>query len=274
MSTLLDGDTVSSWGENPLLHVTRLCLSFAQSLFAQAPRGEGCFFWDADETQTEVLITDKAPLESEMVGHRPAIVFIRSPMAFAGAAMDQMQSMNMATGERKHTDLLSGNATYNCVGRHKNTAEYLAWILARHCWILRRIMLKSGFHDFGQRIQLMSASPPGALIQGAVEGEAYNVPVVVPFYFQWQDTITQQELRKAEAIEVQMQTAGFGARRVTAAALDGSPGPGMRGSALGARTGPKLSGSLKPPSLGGRPLAVEALERVPDSQPLTLKIRT
>jgi hypothetical protein len=272
--TLLENDTLSTWGENPILHLTRLCLSFAQQLFAQAPAGEECFHWAPDEERTEVLITDKAPIESEMIGHRPAIVFIRSPMAFGGVAMDQMQSMSMATGERTHTDLISGNATYNCVARHKNTAEYLAWILGRHCWILRRIMLRNGFHDFGQRVQFLSASPPGALIQGAVEAEAVNVPVVVPYHFQWQDTISQQELRKAEAIEVQMATSGFGARRVTAASLDGSPGPGMRGSAMGARMSPKLSGSLRPPAVGGRPLAVEALERVPDSQPLTLRIKT
>jgi hypothetical protein len=274
MTTLLDGDTKSTWGENPILHLTRLCLAFAQQLFAQAPAGEECFHWNESEEQTEILITDKCPLESEMVGHRPAIIFIRSPMAFAGAAMDQLQSMKLSTGERTHTDVLSGNATYNCIARHKHTAEYLAWILCRHCWILRRIMLRSGFHDFGQRIQFLSASPPGALIQGAVEGEAYNVPVVVPFFFQWQDTISQQELRKANEIEVRMQAVSYGPRRVTAAPLDGSPGPGMRGSAIGATVGPKLTGSLRPPSLGGRPLAVATMERVPDSQPLTLKVKT
>jgi hypothetical protein len=272
--TLLEGDTKSTWGENPLLHVTRLCLSFLQQLFAQAPAGEDCFHWDQAEDQTEILITDKAPIDSEMVGHRPSIVFIRSPVGFGGVAMDQLQSMTLSTGERTHTDLISGNATFNCIGRHKNTAEYVSWIVARHCWILRRILLRAGFHDFGQRIQIMSASPPGALVQNAVEGEAFNVPVVVPFHFQWQDTISQQELVKAEAIEMQLATAGIGARRPTAASLDGSPGPGLRGSALGARIGPKLAGSLTPPSVGGRPLAVAALERVPDSQPIRVKIKT
>ena len=42
----LASDEVSSWGENPLFHVTRLCLAFLQNLFKQAPKGS--FHWDSD----------------------------------------------------------------------------------------------------------------------------------------------------------------------------------------------------------------------------------
>lgn len=234
MAEPLITDSLSSWGENPLIHMSRLCLAFLQGLFEQAPRGQNMFHYDEDPQTTEVVITDNPPINSETVGSRPYIILVRAPVGFAGVAMDQLQSADLKTGTRVHTDLLPGNFTFNCVARHKNVAETLAWVVARHSWILRRILLTQGFHDFGQRIQILSPTPPGALIDGSGDVEAVNVAVVVPFYFQWQDTISPQEQRLAEAVEVRLTTLVPPVRKPTAVALDGSPGPGLRGTAMGA----------------------------------------
>jgi hypothetical protein len=153
--------------------------------------------------------------------------------------------------------------------------------VARFSWILRRIMLRAGFHDFGQRNVVLSASPPGSLIQGAAESEIVNVPVVCPFFFQWQDAVRQTDLEVVQSVETHISTLCPKVIRPTPMAEGGSPGPGLRGSALGAR----VSGlrQLRSPSLRGRPIQVLSTDSLPDSQkcsravgesPLELDVRT
>jgi hypothetical protein len=255
-------DTISSWAESPLRHVTRLCLSFLQGLFAQSTKGN--WKWSQDPEETDIIITDEQPISVDVVNKRPCIVTVRSPVAWAGIALDQLQDYNFRTGERKHTDLISGHMTFNCMARKKDPAETLSWIVARHLWILRRVFLTSGFHDFGQRIQIMSASPPGSIINGAAEPETVNIPVIVPFYFQWEDTIRAEDLEVVQQIEARISLEFPRTIRPTPMAEGGSPGPGLRGSAVGAR----VSGvrGLRPPWIRGRTLNIVSTDTLPDSQ--------
>lgn len=259
---LLGTDEVSSWSENPLFHVTRLCLAFLQGLFAQAPKG--CFWWSTDPEATDLIITDDAPIDIETINKRPAIVTVRSPVAWAGIALDQLQHYDFRTGERTHTDMISGHMTFNCLSRTKVEAEQLSWLVARHCWILRRMMLKSGFHDFGQRIQILGATPPGAIIAGAGDPEIVNVPAVVPFHFQWQDTIGEVEPGVLSAIEQQI-TVMSSNRAVPLAPAENAPGPGLRGTALGAKLRVVRGVKLRNPWVRGRTLEYST-DTLPASQ--------
>ncbi len=254
-------DEISSWSESPLRHVTRLCLAFLQGLFAQST---GSFKWSMDAEKSEIIITDEQPLNVDVVNKRPHIVTVRSPVAWAGIALDQLQDYNFKTGERTHTDMISGNMTFNCVARRKDVAEAIAWIVARHFWILRRIMLKNGFHDFGQRIQVLAPSPPGALISGAAEAESVCVPVIVPYHFQWEDVIRPTDLETVQGIEATITARIPELIRPTPMASGGSPGPGLRGSGVGA----KESGlkNLRPPWVRGKVLKVLRTDILPDSQ--------
>jgi len=258
---LLGSDSFSSWGENPLFHVTRLCLAFVQGLFSYADTG--AFHWEEAHEDTEIIIQDEQPIHTDVVGKRPAIITVRSPVAWAGIALDQLQDYDFKTGARTHTDMLSGNMTFNCMSRVKVEAELVAWLVARHCWILRRIMLRSGFHDFGQRNQILAASPPGSIITGAQEAEIINVPVVVPFHFQWQDQIETRNQDVVSAIESRICALGPQEFRPTPVAEGGSPGPGIRGTGLGAR----VSGlrNLRHPSISGRVLTLTT-RTLPNSQ--------
>lgn len=255
-------DDISSWAESPLRHVTRLCLSFLQGLFKQST--EGNLKWSMDPEKTEILITDEQPLNADVINKRPAIVTVRSPVAWAGIALDQLQHYDFRTGERVHTDLISGNMTFNCVARRKDVAETIAWIAARHFWILRRIMLKNGFHDFGQRIQVLAPSPPGAIISGAADPESVCVPIIVPYHFQWQETIRATDLETVQEIEAHITSRIPEPLRPTPMAAGGSPGPGLRGTGLGA-TESGLKG-LRPPWIRGRTLRVLRTDTLPDSQ--------
>lgn len=271
-SPLLEGDERSSWADNPILHVTRLCLSFCQGLFEQSPMED--LRWFPDPEQTRILITDDAPIDSEVINKRPAIVPVRSAMSFAGIAMDQLQSMRPDTTERVHTDLIPGHMTFNCIARKKWRAELIGWVVARHCWILRRLFLKAGFHDFGQRIGMQPPSPPGALISGAAEAESVNVAIVVPFYFQWGDTINSQDNRTLSAIEARITTNCPRILTPTAVPFGGTPGPGLSGSSIGAKTTGTEKQFVQPPWQKRRAREV-VIRRMEDTcNPLSVTVKT
>jgi hypothetical protein len=237
-------------------------LNFLQGLFSYAP--EGTYRWNANDKLSEIVITQENPIESEVINKRPAIVAVLGQSAWAGIGLDQLADYNFRTGERKHTDIISGRITLNCIARKLTPARKLGWLVARHCWIMRRILLKQGFHDFGQRTIIMGASPPGSLVQGAVEPESVNVPVVVAYHFQWQDTIRQTDLETVQAIETHITSRCPRVIRPTQVAEGGSPGPGLRGTGLGARATGLLN--LRHPSIRGRTLGQVTLTTLPDSQ--------
>lgn len=244
-------DGISSWSENPLLHATRLCLSFLQGLFAQAP--DGHFRWVDDTERTEIIITDESPLQSETINKRPAIVTVRSPMAFAGIALEQLQSMSIRTGERIHTDMIAGHMTFNCLSSRKVEAEQLGWLVGRHLWILHRIFLQAGFHKFGERIQILAASPAEAIVHGDSKGEILNVPVVVPIFFQWTEKITPLNLLVLQGVEARMTINMVAPIKNAIVQADSTP-DGSR-----AIPGTKIDlqrGRVRPPHIKGRPVAI------------------
>lgn len=253
-------DGISSWSENPLLHVTRLCLSFLQGLFEQAP--DGHFHWVDNMERSEIIITDESPLQSELINKRPAVVTVRSPVAFAGIALEQLQSMSIRTGERVHTDMIAGHMTFNCLSSKKVEAEQLGWLVGRHLWILHRIFLQAGFHKFGERIQILAASPAGAIIQGDSQGEILNVPVVVPIFFQWTEKITPLNLRVLQGVEARMTVSmarPLGRSTMPAEAMaDGSK------AVTGTRVDLQRGRVVRPPHIKGRPVVTQ---HYPGGQP-------
>jgi len=153
-------ESLSSWEEDPLTHALWVTLNFLQTLFSYAD--EGTFRWLPDRKNSEIIITQENPIESEVINKRPTIIAVMGQSAFAGIGLDQLADYDFKTGARKHTDIISGRITLNCISRKLTPARKLAWLVARHCWIMRRVMLKQGFHDFGQRNMVLSATPPGA----------------------------------------------------------------------------------------------------------------
>lgn len=253
-SSPLGTDEVSAWGENPLFHVTRLCISFLQNLFKQAPDGE--FRWDQDRQITQLVVTDELPLHSEQVNKRPAIVTVRSPVQWQGVGLEQRRDESLRTGARVHTDLISGHMTFNCLSRVKVEAEQLGWLVARHLWILHRLFMKVGFHKMGHRVQILSATPAGALISGDTEGEIHNVPVISPYEFQWTERITPLNLDMLN--EVEISTAGL--VRETEEAVEKV--------SIHGRTSERIHGRIKPPQIRGRQLSIEAQrDAIPSAQP-------
>ena len=268
-------ELVSSWADNPMEHLVRLCVIFAQELWKSAPKGQGCFHWDEDELVSELTITDDAPIDPEVVEKRPAIVTVRSQVGFAGIALDQMQKMSIKTGEIVMTDLLSGNITLNCMSRVKTESELIAWVSANHFWVLRYILLKLGFHKVGQQIQIMAPSPPGALISGDTEAEIVNVPVVIPYHFQHSARITDTGVKLLEKMETTIQAQRMNTTKPTDHLLEGGHGTGLYQSDGSRVKFQNLRGNISPPSIRGRRLEPRIPRPYPGgtSQPQNVTIK-
>lgn len=266
----------SSWGEDPLTHTTRICLVFLQQIFKSAPRGH--YQWDEDEEHTQIIIQDEAPIDAEVVNKRPAIVSVMSGVQWAGIGLDQIRDLNLRTGSRVHTDMISGNMTFNCLSRVKTSCRQIGWLVGRHFWILRRILHLAGFHDIGQRIHVGAVSPPGAIISGD-PGEIRNVPVTVPFFFQWTEQVTEHNLQVLNAVTTNLGVASNRTIRTTDHEL-----PGGTGTAITDSTGNYVRfPNIRGPGMRGRQLITQPVDEIieperpgsnPSDEPLNITVET
>ena len=71
-------------------------------------------------------------------------------------------------------------------------------------------------------------------MQGAVEPEVVNVPVVMPIRFQWQDIIATTYEAVTE-VATTISSVIDPPQAFTQVPATGSPGPGLRGTGVGAR---------------------------------------
>lgn len=254
---------ISSWGEDPLFHVTRLCLVFLQNLFKTAPRESG-LQWDEDEELSQIIIQDEAPINADLVNKRPAIVSVLSGVQFAGIALDQLRDLDLKTGSRVHTDMVSGNITFNCLSRVKVRARKIGWLVGRHVWILRRELLLAGLHDIGQRINVGPVSPPGAVINGD-PGEIRMVPTAVPFHFQWTERVTPMNLQVMEGVKVTL--GGLGYRPIQPDDHDAPRGQSDHSIGL-------VTGTIRPPHMRGRPIVTEPERPGSNPEPVSITVET
>jgi hypothetical protein len=243
-----------NWAEQPLLLIRKICLSFVQGLFEQADAGS--FQWHESLEETEIVITDESPIKLDVVGKRPAISTVRSQVAWGKTSLDEMQERNFATGQRKHTDLLSGNMTFNCCSREPLETEYIAWIVAQHTWLLRRLLIKhTPIHEFGRGQVIGAPSPAGAIVSGDTQGEWICTGVQIPFFLQNSAKVTPLNQRLVSGIEAKLNVRG-GAQI----------GPtGVRGQATKENTAgspaPTEEVNVRPPTIRGRPIRNVAFEQ-------------
>ena len=249
-----------SWAEQPLLLIRKTALSFIQGLFEQADVGH--FRWLEDLEETEIIVTDETPIKLDVVGKRPAISVVRAPVAWGQTSLDEMRSTDSRTGAREHTDLLRGMLSINCCSRVDLESEYIAWTVANHLWLLRRIFLKgTPIHEFGRGIQIGSPSPAGVIVSGDKEGEWINTTVTVPYFIQIAGRVTPLNQQVVRAIEAKMNIRGgiqLGRTNVRGQATitDQKLAAAV---AAGGPVGPSVG--VRPPTMRGRPIREIAFEQ-------------
>lgn len=244
-----------NWAEQPLLLIRKACLSFMQGLFEEAE--PGCFKWCENLEETELVITDESPIKLDVVGKRPCISTVRGQVAWGKTSLDEMQTRSMTNDARKHTDLLSGTMTINCCSREPLESEYIAWTVANHTWLLRRLVMKfTPVHEFGRGQVVGAPSPAGAIVSGDTEGEWICTPIQIPFFLQISGQVTplnQTLLGKIEAkfnVRGGAQIGPTGVRgQSTKKTSGGSPGP-LDEDVI-----------IRPPTIRGRPIRNIAFEQ-------------
>lgn len=184
-------------GEDPLAHYARMFVRFLQVLFSSFEKG--AYHWDLDEKSSDIVISDQATVNKEVVEKRPAIIVSLGPLALNNIAMDQFAgplletdaegkktftpNINNSTGAVRHTDLVSSTVTYNCLSREGAEARRIAWIAGYFTRTLKKTLMKAGLHRVGEEVQFGAESAPGSIVQPD-SNEIVMVSVSVPFYAQ------------------------------------------------------------------------------------------
>src|SRR5690606_27812865 len=107
----LDGLPQSSFKRNPLHQVRVLYVSYVRGLFAQAQPGQ--YHW-CDGEESEIFISDEAPVDASSVGQRPAISFTRSAVQFSSLGHDDFLKYDFETGRKTKSVLVPGVMSINC----------------------------------------------------------------------------------------------------------------------------------------------------------------
>jgi len=255
---------ISSWAVNPILHAERLAILFFQKLFESAPPGS--FRFNREESSSELRITSNFPVNQEVLEKMPVIVVNVSAVGFQGLGMDQLLYEQMSTGARTHVDLCTGYLFVNCLAKERYESMMLAWFCAVHLWALRRILMKCGFHDVGQRIQVNPPSDPGQLVQGATWPEVINTNIATPMAFHYGVTVTEKMTHVLRSIELALTAAPDPSQRHTPMINMGGRGTGYVQAGGGAVEFPQ--GRKRPNTEPGADWEVEPM----DTDPFTVTL--
>lgn len=237
-------------GEDPLFHYTRIYLLFLQGLFKQFP--PGCYRWAENEEDSEVMITDQAPIPRDRIEQRPAIITMRGPAQFANMSLDNMRDVNAKTGEKERTDLVACTMTINCLAKAGLEAQRIAWIVMRHLRTFKTLIQRSGVHKIGDSVSVGPESPSGSLVQPEPDSELVNVVVQSPFFFQWTERVVPTDAPLVQNIEAHMRAGNLPPESLTTKAWESEV-------------------QAKRPTIRGRP--VQGVS-VPISRPIEVTVKT
>lgn len=166
---------------DPVYHSTRVMIGFTQGLFKALPQGK--YRWSADPDKTEITVTGAYPLHMSAVNNRPAVVVVHGQTGYANIAMDGMETVTFESGNKVYRDILTTTMVFNCLARTGPEASALGWFMASNIKALKTLLQRKGpFTRVGPEITISGETPPGALIQDAVDGGAINVAVIVPVF--------------------------------------------------------------------------------------------
>jgi hypothetical protein len=223
---------------NPMLHLTRLFVYFLQNLFRDFPEGSG-MKWSPDEENTELVVTAEKPVIAA-IEKRPHITCVLGAGRWSGLGLDQLQGMNIGTGERTHTDLVPMTMSYHCQAKEGLVARQLAWNASFFTNVLRRILMRTGgLHHVGTQHEFSAESSLTAYVGPTADSELIAVVVTVPFYWQpqWRTRDTRTSIFKKMTTTMNLaKDGGFLRERST---------------------------TIRPPTIGGVPVESSPIDNTP-----------
>lgn len=183
----------------PSVRVVRHIVSFLKWRFSLLP--SNTYRWDpmADESQdqkgSEIFIGTDTPINTTMVGKRPAITVLRSQMAYQGVGVGDRLSANLSTGGRSYSDLVPTTIVINVLTRLPVVAERLAGFVQSQIFGMREELVKteSCLVYIGSRASISPPSPAGNLVD-TPQSDWICVSLAYPTFLQ--DQLTKEPLNK------------------------------------------------------------------------------
>jgi len=183
------GPMVWNAGDDPREYLTTLYIRFLQGFLNQTPQDHE-FHWEPSPELSKVLIRGDV-LDREYVEKFPSIVVVLGPLQSMGLVIDNFVRGNLFSGDRYHTDLLSGALACYAIAGNEAMASRLGHYISHGTVAMRRLLESpEGFHRIARPGAFVNQpSPPGALVSGNPES-LVMVQVSVPFEYQffWRNT--------------------------------------------------------------------------------------
>jgi len=248
-----------SIAEDPKGYLEHLFCCFLQNLYRDAPEGYG-LTWRPNEEETDLVITTEKPT-GEQISAKPYICVVLGPYRFSGTGgIDLLQSQNMATGERKHTDLMPGTVSYHCTASSGAHAGRMAGDAARRTVQLKRLLTRiGGLFKIGLP-QITGETEPGYLTGPLASDEVVAVVATIPIFWQEQWLISRNGLSVLQRIATTMGLYEAHAK-VSAGRVARVRAPSIRGRVV--QTAP-LGTPLDPPGVAYQQVVISGESRTED----------
>lgn len=193
--------------------IKNYALEITQLMFSEGnPMG---FCWDSSQEKTQIMIVDKYSFNLDQVGSKPAVVANRGPMSWMRTSgFRQLQSVDMKTDSRTHTDLVRGSVVLSCFSRQGLEAEDIAGYLFEGFQVLRDVLRKIARRGIMVPNHLgffqIEATNMGeeALVKSDSRPEISVVPIALQAMVQRRYRVTPKNSRKLQDIVVRTSRSG------------------------------------------------------------------
>lgn len=187
---------------NVAVFLKRTTIEFLQILFAQ--RAPGSFHYDADDTKTDIQISDVHAVDLDTASLRPAIIAVRGPLSWQGLGLGggAVEQRHMPTGNRTFNDLLTGSVAFSCVSREGLEAEQIGHLVFNSFKFFRPILAKYGFFT----IKSLNIGAEALIEQEGADDKTNIVPVFVTAQIQDRWTLTDDAARVLKGIVIRTMT--------------------------------------------------------------------
>jgi len=176
--------------DDRLLVATRAWLMFLQGLFKSRP--EGYYKWDPNINETEIIITDREPVDSENKSTRPIISTSRGPAVWSSTSLNQQMVPAFGSEKTIYSDLIGCSMTISVIAREGLEAQNLAYTIFRMIPVFKPSILRLGrMHAIGNNISLTQETSRSQIVPGSSTPEWKMVQLIVPFYIQ--DVFSSEE---------------------------------------------------------------------------------
>lgn len=169
---------------------TRAWLIFLQGLFKSRP--EGYYKWDQNPNETEIIITDREPSDSDNKSTRPIIATARGPAVWSSTSLNQQMQPAFGSEKTIFSDLIGSSMTISVVAREGLEAQNLAYTIFRMIPVFKPQILRLGrMHAIGNNITLTQETSRQSIVPGSSTPEWKMVQLIIPFYIQ--DVFSSEE---------------------------------------------------------------------------------